>query len=164
MYRLHVTFALVTASLLLTACGGGGSETVAVDPLNAPEKQLVGTYQLQDFEVWMPGTSVRGPEAFELWSGRMELREDRTAVVRMELCEHGATPTASCDRSFAWTAETSVIHLHSLTTAEPDVRLQYEAEGMGAMSTDSLLPTNDPNAGLLLLEDGNESFYWVRVD
>ena len=152
-------------SLLLTACGGGGSDDVTiVEPLNNPEKALVGSYELEDFDVWVRGEAPRSRRDFETWSGRLELHEDRTASVRMELCERGTAPTAQCEREFVWTAETGTIHLHSLDSTNPDIRVEWSRTAMGSLTTHSMQPTNDPRAGLLLIEEGNETFHWRLVD
>ena len=135
-----------------------------IDPLNAPEKQLVGTYQLEDFSIWEPGINACGPADFDTWTGRMELNADRTAFVCIQLCDQGTTPTVECERHFVWTAETGTIHLQGLEAGQSDVRVEWVREGMGTMTTESFVPTNDPDAGLLLLDDGNESFRWERID
>lgn len=161
MSRVIVLAALTV--LLLSACGGGGTYAVAADPLNAPEKLLVGTWALQDFSIRQPRCQACTPDDFETWSGELTLRTDRTATVRMELCEQGDTPSAGCERSFVWSGDTGLLNLESLSTSEPDVRLEYDLEGT-RLTTYSLLPTNDPEAGLLLLEAGTETLCWRRTD
>ena len=155
--------------LLLSACGGGSSTTdvIPADPLaglNGPEKELVGTYQLVDFTVREVNCVPCGPEDFDAWGGSMELRADRTATVAVELCEHGTDPTASCDREFVWTADAGLLNLHSTEPGEPDVIQEWVLEGMGSVTTDSVLPTNIPDVGLLLVADGRETLRWVRTD
>lgn len=161
----NATTALAVVSLLFAACGGGGtSDGVVLDDLNAPEKGLVGTYTLQDFHIWEAGTAPRDPQDFDAWSGTMELRADRTAVLRLELCEQAGEVSAACDREFAWTADSGMIRFDSLDAAEHDVCVQWEREGMGSMTTQSLLPTNDPDTGLFLCGEGYETLHWVRVE
>jgi hypothetical protein len=161
---------LVFALILLTlpACGGGGgTDAGPVDGvfLNAPEKELVGEYRLTDFTIYEPGVAPYHPSDFETWTGAMTLREDRTATVAVELCEHAGSPSAACDREFAWTGDAGLIHFHSLDASQPDVLMSWGAEGMGAMETHSNLPTNDESCGLLLGgEGGRETFSWARVE
>ena len=156
-------FILALGALLLGACGSGSSTTSTLEPLNAAEKSLVGTYRLDDFSVWDPGCAPMCPADLATWNGQMELRSDRTARVCIEMCEEPGTPRARCDREFVWTAEAAMIDFHSTDTSLPDVRQEWTAEGMGAVETHSFVPTNEPDAGLLLFEGGRESFRWVRV-
>lgn len=160
----NASLTLVILSLLLAACGGGGSSGAAVlDDFNASEKGLVGTYTLHDFHIWEAGTPPCDPVDFEAWGGGLELRADRTACVRLELCAQADVVTAACQRDFVWSADAGTIHLESLDANGRDIRFEWSLQGMGALTTHSLIPTNDPNAGLLLFEEGYETLHWTRV-
>ncbi len=151
--------------LILPACGGGGgTDTAALEPMNASEKSLVGAYDLTDFLMFEPGFNPHEPSGFEVWGGSMELRDDRTATVTMQFCENAGDPTAGCEREFVWTADTGLIYLQSMDAIESNVLLEWQREGMGTVTTCVCLPTNDPTCGLLLLEDGHETFEWERID
>lgn len=152
------------ALLLLPACGGGGSDAYVPSSQNNAEKELTGTYQLVDFSIFEAGTPPTGPSHYEEWYGGLELRPDGTASVGMEFCEHAGTATSQCEREFVWSADAGLIHLVSTDPSEHDILMRWENSGMGALRTESLLPTNDENCGLFIADDGFETLDWIRTN
>lgn len=80
---------LLTLSLLLVACGGGGTERPAmvsdqIQRLNEHELLLTGAYDLSGFLIQEDGVWKTGDQV-EAWSGTLFLAYDHQASLTIEL-------------------------------------------------------------------------------
>lgn len=170
MYTRSTVVLAALASLVLAGCGGGGLDAGAgVQPpavetgFNEYEKQLVGTYELVNFELAEVGSESEFPVDFNRWDGALVLQEDGVATLSLRLCEPGEEVARGCDRIFHWSADAGVLRLDAIEVGGAD------ALGAWTMGEDDLFylqmlqPDDEPGCALFLLADGGvEDYTWQR--